>query len=115
MYGALDMAAHVMTSYSCCLWFCRFFSICQYGKLEGVYYDALNLFYDKYISQSGDDELCEVVAPFYAFRGAVVANPVFYPDVSDKNRKKIFRFINAVLDDRAFSLNKVNDYIGYHD
>ena len=89
-----------------------FYSLRNFGRLEGVYSDALNLFYDKYISQSGDDELFEVVAPFYAFRGAVVANPVFYPDVSDENRHRIINFVNAVLDDDAFRIDKVNEYIG---
>jgi len=89
-----------------------FFSICNYGRLEGAYSEALSLFYDKYISQSGDDELVKVVAPFYAFRGAVVANPVFYPDVSDENRHRIIHFVNAVLDDDTFRIDKINDYIG---
>jgi len=89
-----------------------FFSICQFGRLEGPYSEAFKLFYDKYISQSGDDKLFEVVAPFYAFRGAVVANPVFYPDVSDKNRHRIIHFVNAVLDDTSFRIDKINEYIG---
>ncbi len=71
-----------------------FFSICNFGRLEGLYAEALVL-----------------VAPFYAFRGAVVANPVFYPDVSDQNRRRIINFVNAVLDDDEFVIDKVNEYI----
>ncbi|UCH82061.1 MAG: phosphotransferase [Nitrospiraceae bacterium] len=89
-----------------------FFSIRCFGRLEGAYREALDLFYSKYVNQSGDYELLEVVAPFYAFRGAVVANPVFYPDVSKENRQMIMNFVNAVLDDNSFRIDKVNEYIG---
>ncbi len=88
-----------------------FFSIKHFGKLYGPYMDALRLFYDKYLNESGDVQLFNVVAPFYAFRGAVVANPVFYPDVSRENRRKIINFINGVLDDESFHVDKVNEYI----
>ncbi len=88
-----------------------FFSINHYGKLEGLYLEAIKLFYDEYIKKTGDHELYEVVAPFYAFRGAVVANPVFYPDTSSENRRKIFNFVHGVLNDKFFSIDKVNEYI----
>jgi hypothetical protein len=48
---------------------------------------------------------------FYAFRGAVVANPVFYPQLTDEKRKMIFRFIHNVLDSKKFEPEKVNEYL----
>jgi aminoglycoside phosphotransferase (APT) family kinase protein len=88
-----------------------FFSLNHYGQVQGTYFEALKLFYNDYIEKTGDEELLEVVAPFYAFRGSVVANPVFYPDVSPENRRKIFNFIHGVLDDKSFKIEKVNEYI----
>jgi len=88
-----------------------FYSINHYGKLHGTYSEALNLFFDKYVLETGDREIFEVMAPFYAFRGAVVANPLFYPDVSTESRTKIFNFINGVLDDDSFKIEKINSYI----
>jgi aminoglycoside phosphotransferase (APT) family kinase protein len=88
-----------------------FFSINRFGELYGPYLEAMNLFYDKYVSESGDEELFEVVAPFYAFRGVVVANPVFYPDVRPENRVKIFNFVRGVLDDDSFKIDNINEYI----
>jgi len=88
-----------------------FFSLTHYGQVQGTYFEALKLFYNEYIQKTGDEELLEVVAPFYAFRGSVVANPVFYPDVSPENRRKIFNFIHGVLDDESFKIEKVNEYI----
>lgn len=84
-----------------------FFSLNYYRRFGKPYDDALRLFYDEYIRITGDEELLEVVAPFYAFRGAVVANPLFYPNVKDENRKKIFRFIHWVLDSERFDPEKV--------
>ncbi len=88
-----------------------FFSINKFGKLAGPYLEAMQMFYDEYIKATGDTELLEVVAPFYAFRGAVVANPAFYPDVTRENRIRILNFVNGVLDDEAFGVEKVNRYI----
>lgn len=88
-----------------------FFSVNHSGLLAGPYLEAMNLFFDKYINETGDRGIYEVAAPFYAFRGAVVANPVFYPDVTAANRRKILNFVHGVLDDEAFSIDKVNEYI----
>ncbi len=88
-----------------------FFSINHYGKLEGSYLEAIKLFYDEYIKNTGDSELYEVAAPFYAFRGVVVANPIFYPDVSPENRRKIFNFVHGALKDKSFNIERVNEYI----
>jgi hypothetical protein len=41
----------------------------------------------------------------------VVANPAFYPDVSPENRQRVLNFINGVLDDALFNIEKVNEYI----
>lgn len=84
-----------------------FFSINYHGKFVKPYDDALRLFYDEYITLTGDEEILGVVAPFYAFRGVVVANPLFYPKVKDENRKKIFRFIHHVLDSERFDPENV--------
>jgi len=88
-----------------------FFSINHFGKLDGTYLEAIKLFYDEYIKKTGDFEIYGVVAPFYAFRGIVVANPVFYPDITPENRRKIFNFVHGVLNDKSFNIDKVNEYI----
>lgn len=89
-----------------------FFSIRHYASVRGPYIEGLNLFFETYVTLTGDKELYSGVAPFYAFRGAVVASPVFYPDLTPEQRKLIFRFVNNVLDDERFNLERVNDYLG---
>lgn len=89
-----------------------FFSIKHYGSVRGPYLEGLRLFFERYVTLTGDDELYSVVAPFYAFRGVVVANPIFYPELTLEQRRLIFRFVNNVLADDRFQLEKVNDYLG---
>ncbi len=88
-----------------------FFSIRHHGAVTGAYLEGLTLFFDEYVKASGDVEITEVVAPFFAFRGAVVANPIFYPGLSPEQRRLIFRFVHNVLDDERFRIERVNDYL----
>jgi len=88
-----------------------FFSIKNHGKITGTYLEALKLFFDEYVRLSGDREIYETLAPFFAFRGAVVANPVFYPEVTREQRRLIFRFVNNVLDSERFAPEKIADLI----
>ena len=88
-----------------------FFSIKNHGDVRGAYLEGLKLFVDEYIRLSGDAEILEVTAPFFAFRCAVVANPVFYPDLSAEARTKIFNFARAVLSAERFEVEKVNEYL----
>ncbi|MDO9289700.1 MAG: hypothetical protein Q7T83_13035, partial [Thermodesulfovibrionales bacterium] len=88
-----------------------FFSIKNHGKVTGAYLEAVKLFFDEYVRLSGDREIYETLAPFFAFRGAVVANPVFYPEVTMEQRRLIFRFVNNVLDSERFAPEKIADLI----
>ena len=88
-----------------------FFSIKNFGDVRGAYLEGLEKFFDLYMKASGDTEMPGVVAPFFAFRGAVVANPVFYPELTMDQRRLIFRFVRNVLDDRSFEVGKINDYL----
>ncbi len=89
-----------------------FFSVKHHGKVKGPYLEGLKLFFDDYARQTGDSDIYSVVQLFYAFRGVVVANPVFYPELTSEQRGMIFRFINNVLDSERFEVEKVNEYLG---
>ncbi|HLB25583.1 MAG TPA: phosphotransferase [Nitrospirota bacterium] len=88
-----------------------FFSLMAHGEMAGAYDEAIRLFYGDYLSATGDEEALSAAAPFYAFRGAVVANPLFYPDVSREVREKIFSFIHGALSADRFDPAGVNDCI----
>jgi len=86
-------------------------SFAESGRMAGAYLQAAVLFFEEYITASGDEEVMSVCAPFFAFRGVVVANPLFYPDLDDAVRNKIFGFIHGVLKADTFSTDKINEYM----
>lgn len=88
-----------------------FFSIRNYGDVRNAYLEGLKLFFDEYVGASGDKALNGVVAPFLAFRTVVVANPVFYPDVTPEKRAVLLRFCRNVLDRSIFMPGEVNSYL----
>ena len=71
-----------------------------------------NLFFDVYLKKTDDHELLEVIQPFYAFRGLVVASPIWCPNISLDTRKKLFNFIRNVLDAEEFDYKGVSKYLG---
>ena len=88
-----------------------FFSLMNHGDVRGAYREGLNAFFDLYGELSGDHEMPGVVAPFFAFRAAVVANPVFYPDLGAEARSQVFRFARNVLSADKFEVERINEYI----
>lgn len=89
-----------------------FFSVRFHGRMHGAYDEGLKLFFEDYVRRSGDSDIYSVVQPFFAFRGVVVANPLFYPELTLPQRKRIFRFVNNVLNEEVFDPEKINDYLG---
>ena len=69
-------------------------------------------FFDVYLRETSDYELLEVIQPFYAFRGLVVASPIWYPNISMDTRRKLFNFIKNVLEAEEFDYKGVSKYLG---
>jgi len=70
-----------------------------------------DLFFEVYLERTGDYELLEVIQPFYAFRGLVVASPVWYPNTGRDTRTKLFNFIRNVLEEeQEFDYEGVGKY-----
>jgi hypothetical protein len=89
-----------------------FFSLQRSGRLEGPFESLFRRFWDRYLSASGDREMLQVVAPYFAFRGLVMASPVWYPKLQDNVRRRLLTFILTVLDTPSFDPNEVNAYCG---
>lgn len=87
-----------------------FFSLQRSGRLEGGFERLWRRFWTGYLERSGDAELLEVVAPFLAFRGLVMANPLWYPALQADVRGKIFNFIRNVLGEPRFDPARANEY-----
>jgi aminoglycoside phosphotransferase (APT) family kinase protein len=87
-------------------------SLIRWGKLRGSFEVLFRLFWETYVEASGDKQVTETAAPFFAFRGLVVASPVWYPNLSIEVRRSLFRFIENVLDMSRFEPERVNEYCG---
>ena len=89
-----------------------FFSLQRSGRLEGAFERLFRGFWERYLEASGDREMLEAIAPFYAFRALVVANPLWYPKLDEPVRRRIFDFTLAVLAAERFDPARVNEYCG---
>jgi len=87
-----------------------FFSLQRSGVLEGPFQELFARFWKRYLEKSGDQEMLRVVAPFFVFRGLVMACPRWYPALADDVRKKLVNFILAVLKRDVFDPAEVNTY-----
>jgi hypothetical protein len=88
-----------------------FFSLQKSGRLEGPFEQLFRRFWERYLEKSHDVEILEVAAPFLVFRGLVMAHPVWYPQLSEDLRRKLFRFMHAVLSADRFKPEEVNRYL----
>lgn len=59
-------------------------------------------FWSTYLTGSGDTELGEVIAPFFAWRTLVVASPVWYPSLTPEQRDRLLGFAEGLLDAERF-------------
>ena len=87
-----------------------FFSLQRSGRLEGAFERLWLRFWQRYLERSGDRELLEVSAPFFAFRGLVMANPVWYPALERSIRGRMLNFVRNVLDAPSFEPGRANEY-----
>jgi len=87
------------------------FSLQAHANLSGPLERLYGLFMKNYLDTTGDDELLEVIQPFYAWRSLVIANPVWYPTLSTGRRRKLFNFIRSVLESDRFDIEAVNSYM----
>ncbi|HEX9021906.1 MAG TPA: phosphotransferase, partial [Nitrospirota bacterium] len=88
-----------------------FSSLLRSGKLEGPFEKLFSLFWENYLAKTGDREMLGVAAPFFAWRGLVLASPVWYPRLPAGMRKTLFRFIRNVLATERFDPKDMNKYL----
>jgi len=87
-----------------------FFSLQRSGELTSPFAEIWDVFWNTYLAQTGDHELLELVAPFFAWRALVVASPAWY-NVAEAVRLALFRFIDNVLATPLFDPAHVNSYL----
>ncbi len=88
-----------------------FSSLMGSGRLAGPFETLFLRFWENYLEMTGDAEMLEVAAPFYAWRGLVIGSPVWYPRLPEGVRRTIFKFIMNVLASDRFDYANVNRYL----
>jgi len=89
-----------------------FFSLQRAGRLQGDFERLWQRFWQRYLERSGDAELLEVAAPHIAFRGLVMANPLWYPALDAVVRRKMLNLVGNVLSAERFDPSRANEYCG---
>lgn len=85
-----------------------FASLQASGRLEGAFDTLFRRFWERYLERTGDAEILETAAPFFAFRCLVMASPVWYPSLDESVRRKLFSFMLSTLDAPRFDPDRVN-------
>jgi tRNA A-37 threonylcarbamoyl transferase component Bud32 len=88
-----------------------FSSLLRSGRLAAPFESLYRMFWERYLKRTGDSEMLEVAAPFLAWRGLVIASPIWYPSLPGDVRKTIFTFIQNVLASERFDPAEVNRYL----
>jgi aminoglycoside phosphotransferase (APT) family kinase protein len=84
-----------------------FFALRTEGAFAGRFAELFRIFWDRYRDRSGDRELGDVIAPHFAFRALVLANPLWYPNESEDLRRSLFRFLLATLESDRFDPDRI--------
>lgn len=74
-----------------------FFALGHPGAWQGALRALWLGFWETYASRRPDPDLLSVCAPFLAWRGLVLANPVWYPDVFAEDRDRLLGFVEQAL------------------
>ncbi len=88
-----------------------FFALDERERFSGALRETWDVFFRTYLAATGDDDLLEIVAPFYAWRALVLASPAWYPDVSPSVRDRILRFAERLLAGQTFTPERVDDLL----
>jgi len=88
-----------------------FFSIQKWKNLYGPFKILWEKFFETYLNYTKDYEIFKVIQPFYVWRALVIANPIWYPNLSKETRRILFNFINNVLEEENFDHKNVNKYL----
>lgn len=92
-----------------------FFSLQMNGGFEGPFKILFDLFWDRYLDSSRDKDVLEIISPYYIWRALVLADPVWYPNLEDALRMKLFKFIDHLLETERFQPKEIERYLERED
>jgi hypothetical protein len=87
------------------------FGLYDRPRLAGDFLRLYTAFWEQYLERAADAEILEVIAPFYVFRGLVIASPQWYPHHPPAVRLGLLRFLERVLEEPVFDWSNINKYM----
>lgn len=87
------------------------YALKERGRFEGPFAELFRLFWDKYMDDTHDNGIYDVVQPFFAFRILVITNPGFYPEDSYEVKRKLMNFGHSVLEEKRFKIDHIPVYL----
>ncbi len=88
-----------------------FYSLRMFSDFRPPFQKLWEAFHSRYLEKTGEAEMYSVIQPFYAWRGLVIASPIWYPDLPPRVRQALFTFVNRVLESEKFDFESVKDYL----
>jgi len=88
-----------------------FFSLQRFGRLEGPFRVLYDRFWGNYLALRPDEELQEVIHPWFVWRVLVLASPIWYPDITEEVRRKLLMFAHRILSTDRYDYRQVNQYL----
>jgi hypothetical protein len=59
------------------------------------------------LKKTKDGEILITIQPFFAWRGLVIASPIWYPNLNREVRKKLFKFVKNILKCKVFNFEQI--------
>lgn len=84
-----------------------FFALSAPGSWQAAFGRLYRRFFEVYLAESGDEGILDVAAPFVAWRGLVLASPVWYPDLPGETRARLLDFVERTLVAQRFAPDSV--------
>ncbi len=88
-----------------------FFALNERGRFDGACRDLWDTFWATWREHTDDLEALQVIAPFFAWRGLVVASPIWYPAVADSVRETLLSFVERLLEGAPFMPQRVDELL----
>jgi len=88
-----------------------FYALRTAGAFEGPFAELFRRFWGRYAERSGDEGMAGAIAPHFAFRALVLANPIWYPREPESLRRMLFRFLIAALESERFDPDRIPEML----
>jgi hypothetical protein len=85
-----------------------FYSFQKHGEFAGVFERLFRLFFENYLKKTKDVEILTTSQPFFAWRGLIIASPIWYPNLNREVRKKMFNFVKNTLKCKEFNFEQIS-------